>query len=88
MWPFRTKNRAAAIDAEGISRALHAHKLAIEQLGDDLAALRKQHEALRGRFYASGAHKATVEAPPTPQSKAEVLRAAGYMPGRPFKHDP
>jgi len=81
---FWRRKRAPTIDAEGLSRALHAHKLAIEQLREDLEALGKRHEQLRGRFYGSGAHK---QAEPQPQTKADILRAAGWVPGKPFKHD-
>ena len=84
MWPWRRKKHAPTLPLDEISRSFHAHKLAIEQLQEDVAALRKQHETLRGRFYASGAHKGAGEA--VPQSKAEVLRAAGFVPGRPFAH--
>jgi hypothetical protein len=56
--------------------------LRVKGLEDDLALLRAQHERLRGRFYATKGQ----DSPPRELTKAEILRAAGYVPGRNFSH--
>jgi hypothetical protein len=50
---------------------------------EKLEALKSAHEALRGRFYAS---RGGGSDPPAPQSKAEILRSYGFVPGRPTPH--
>ena len=68
MWPFRGPNRAL------IRR--------IDALEEDLLALKRAHEALRGRFYATRPPDQPTEqiAAPEPSraaSKAEALRLYG-----------
>jgi hypothetical protein len=70
MWPFRNKTG----DTKLAQRVF--------QVEEDLAQLRGAHERLRGAFYAT---RGKTE-DPKPETKADVLRAAGYVPGRPFPH--
>lgn len=85
-WPFITYRRQKAPIPQEQLEALQAENKAVlrrladlqEQLDATAAAL----ERLRGRFYATGAHKQ----PPAPQSKADILREFGYMPGKPAPH--
>jgi hypothetical protein len=86
VWPFRTKTKAV----EGVSQEaftvfasqLHGFGLKLREIEERLDALEHAHERLRGRFYA----KSGPREGPQPQSKAEILREFGYMPGRPAPH--
>jgi hypothetical protein len=59
---------------------IHGLLQRVKALEDDLAALEAKYERLRGRFYATRG----ADTPPTPLSKGAVLRAAGYVPGKPI----
>jgi len=69
-------------DLTEILNQLHLHTLALKQLAERIEAAEGAHERLRGRFYATKGH----DSPREPQTKAEILRDYGYMPGRPTPH--
>jgi hypothetical protein len=73
MWPFRTKTKDHRLDAR------------LFEVEEGLAQLRKAHERLRGAFYATRQQEEAHQED-RPQTKAEVLRAMGYVPGQPYKH--
>jgi hypothetical protein len=74
-----SRKRQVSLEAlQGLSDDVHTLVRRVKQIEDDLAALEGKHEALRGRFYATRG----VEKPPQPQTKADILRAHGYLPGR------
>lgn len=55
---------------------------ALDKALDTIDELRSEHRKLRGRFYAA---RGEVEAAPA-ETKADVLRRIGYIPGRPAPH--
>ena len=75
MWPFTNRSQGS----RGVISKLEGR---IFQLEEDYAQLRGAHERLRGAFYA----RQGKDSPPQPETKADVLRAAGYRPGQPFNH--
>lgn len=75
MWPFKRK---APPDA--------TLRREIASLREDLEQLAAAHERLRGRYYATRPQPPASEPPKQPESKAEVLRAFGFVPGRPVPH--
>jgi hypothetical protein len=77
MWPFTPRP----------NRAFHEIVQRLRQLEEDLSALQAAHERLRGRFYASRPSvpdEADQPAKVSVQSKAEILRRFGYIPGKPI----
>jgi hypothetical protein len=81
---FTRKSTAYAQHLHSLAARCHGLELRIKELEDLILQLRKSHEALRGRFYASGAHK--EPAPPQPtETKASVLREF-FTPGKPARH--
>jgi len=54
----------------------------VEKLQNRLDELTSEHRKLRGRFYASRGEVERVE----PETKADVLRRIGYIPGKPAPH--
>lgn len=63
----------------------------VATLQDDLADLEDKHMRLRGRVYATGAHKPDDEsARPAPQrarlSRDELRKLSGFLPGQPMEH--
>jgi len=54
------------------------------RLRDHLDELHSEHRKLRGRFYASRGEMEV--APRAAESKADILRRIGYVPGQPVKH--
>jgi len=85
MWPFTRRNKVSEASTEAVAalaRMLHTQGMQLKELLERLDALEAAHERLRGRFYALGGGKAPRE----PQSKAEILRDFGFMPGKPTPH--
>jgi hypothetical protein len=66
----------------GLRRRVQALEIAVQELGESLEQLRGAHERLRGRFYATK-HQ---DEPPPSDSKADVLKRFGFVPGRPAPH--
>jgi hypothetical protein len=67
---------------EQLSAENHDAGVRLRELDERLSALEAAHERLRGRFYATRG----PEAKPAAQSKAEILRQFGYVPGKPAPH--
>jgi predicted nucleic acid-binding Zn-ribbon protein len=86
---FKRLFTARAVDTECRKRLLaltdHVEELRkyAEKLKDALEELHSEHRKLRGRFYAA---RGEIETPAQPQSKAEILRSIGYVPGRAPPH--
>lgn len=75
-----TRFRQVSLQAhQELLTQFHALLLRVKALEEDLAALEGKHEALRGRFYATRG----VERPPAVESKADILRRFGHIPGKP-----
>jgi len=79
-----------AVDSEArkhlalVNEALEDHRRALAKLQDALDELHSEHRKLRGRFYAA---RGEVETPqPAKESKADILRRIGYVPGQPAPH--
>jgi hypothetical protein len=69
---------------QGVSlQELHAVVMKVKQLEEDILALEAKHERLRGRFYATRG----PDSPPAPTSKGDILRAHGYLPGKPIPRE-
>lgn len=63
----------------------------VTALQDDLADLEDKHVRLRGRVYATGAHKEPEEdkarAPRARMSRDELRKLSGFTPGQPMRHE-
>lgn len=81
MWFWRPKTKVREGDFEVLAKHIHAITLRLQALEEKHEALAAAHERLRGRFYATKGPDRSE-----PQSKAEILREFGYMPGRPAPH--
>lgn len=62
--------------------ALEQQRKELGKALDELEELRSEHRKLRGRFYAA---RGELE-PPKVESKADVLRRIGYIPGKAPPH--
>lgn len=59
----------------------------VAELQEAVASLEDKHVRLRGAFYAArGQLNSTETAAPQALTKAELLRRAGFTPGRPMIH--
>lgn len=91
MWPFKKSIRVSQTTAREFADVLARHEREIAQLRDDLLDLTAKHTSLRGRVYATGLHKAE-QTTPTPavtsstETKAELRKRLGILPGRPYNH--
>jgi len=81
MWPFPSARLARDTEIIDLVFKLRARITALEERAD---ASEAAAERLRGRLYATGAHKPPQE--PQSPTKADVLREAGFVPGRPMRH--
>jgi len=61
---------------------IHGHELRLKQVLERVEAMEAAHERLRGRFYATKGPEPAKQ----PESKAEILKAFGFMPGKPAPH--
>jgi len=77
---FRRRNQDEAMRLLG--KQVHDLGVRLTALEEKHEALQSAHEALRGRFYQAR----QGSQPPPPQTKADILRAAGWTPGKPFPH--
>ena len=81
MWPFTRKD---TVSSELIRKILW-----LEARVEELEA---KHLQLRGRVYSAGIHKNPLpdseeaRTATLPQSKAELRKIAGIVPGKPYKH--
>lgn len=63
----------------------------ITQLQEDLADLEDKHVRLRGKVYATGAHKEpeaeSARRPRAQMSRDELRKLSGFVPGTPMRHE-
>lgn len=83
MWPFRSRAQGANDAHLELVKQIHGLQLRLQLAEERIEAAEAAHERLRGRVYATGAHKGGST---EPLSKAEILAQAGFVPGRPFPH--
>jgi hypothetical protein len=78
------------VRVENVENGLRTLARKLESLEEDHEGLKAQHLSLRGRVYATGAHKAPAEpqpAPtPVPTTRDALRRSSGFVPGQPMKH--
>lgn len=84
MW-FKRASSDIALQAkvQALEIKIETLRLLSESFKESLEAMEARHERLRGRFYAAKMHKPEEDKPPT---KAELLRKAGFVPGKPMVH--
>lgn len=89
MWPFTRKPRLAT-DQEVIG-ALQRLTGQVALMQERLDRLEAAQERLRGRLYATGAHKPPPgeqpeSPPPATNGRKPLLLELGFKPGQPFPH--
>lgn len=77
---FTRRPRADQAHLELVQQ-IHGLHTRLKLAEESLQALQAAHERLRGRFYALRG-----KGEETPQSKAEILRNFGFVPGQPPPH--
>lgn len=82
VWPFKKRSLAVPASSDELLKVVFDTRAALKIAQERLDALEDKHERLRGRVYATGLHKPPIE----PQSKGDILREFGYVPGRPAPH--